>query len=92
MNKAVLKEICRESEIWKGACPWPVGRRAAIFQCCICTFLKVPTEEADILSKLLAEVASASAMQNVFQEPAAAKVSGGILGCTVWWGNLNLEV
>merc|ERR1719397_2360337 len=37
---------------------------------------EVPTEEADILSKLLAEVASASTTPNVFQEPAAAKDLG----------------
>ena len=84
MNKAVLKGTYSESGFWKGA--RPLGSGADIFQCYICAFLKVPAEEADILSKLLAEVAS---LPNVVQEPAAAKVSGGILCCpefcwTIW--------
>ena len=52
----------------------------------LCFFFKVPAEEADILSKLLAEVAS---LPNVVQEPAAAKVSGGMLCCPEFCSRVN---
>ena len=58
----------------------------------LCISQKVPAEEADVLSKLLAEVAG---VPNVLHMP-AAKVSGGVSipwkMCIVYWGSCNPEM